>query len=156
MPVSDAFKESAFGEATDAVWLELITVDHNDLAESLRFVNNLENITSNGNIFTAWPFRLTMPRDSEESPPSARLIIDNVSQEIAAAIRQIPTPASFTVQVVEAGTPDNVEVEHSGMSLKDVVITARIIQMTIGLDDLRTEAFPADSFGPTYFKGLFK
>ncbi len=61
MALSDALKQAAFLQDTDEVFLALLTIAHADISPSIRVVNNTENITSNGNLFTAFPFDIQLP-----------------------------------------------------------------------------------------------
>ena len=153
--VSATFKESAFAPETEDVWLVLLTIDHDELSEPIRVVNNQEDIESGGHTFTAYPFEIVLPADTEDGPPAARLRIDNVSQEIAATLRTISTPGTVDFKVVLSSAPDTAEREFTGMTLRNVAVTMQTITGVVGLDDLRLEPFPVDSFGPTFFPGLY-
>lgn len=155
MVTSDSFKESAYSPETDDVWLVLGEIAHADLAENIYVVNNLENVESNGQLYHACPFEISLPDDTEDGPPKARVRIDNVAQDVVAALRQINTPATVTLQVVMASDPDTVEAEWSGLTLRDITANVATVTGVLGLDDLRLEPFPAHSFSPSFFPGAF-
>lgn len=136
--------------------LILLTLDHDDLVEPLRVVNNKSDITSNGEVYTAFPFEIELPSDLEDAPPNARLRIDNVSREIGQTIRSISTPPSLTVQVVRGDAPDTVELEFSGMVLRNVRYDALTVQGDLEFEDLTREPFPAITFSPADFPGLLR
>ncbi|MBW1803819.1 MAG: DUF1833 family protein, partial [Deltaproteobacteria bacterium] len=56
-------------QVQDALLWILEFTDHNG-ATVLRAVNNLEDVTSNGNLYTAFPFELTLPPDDGQRPQS--------------------------------------------------------------------------------------
>lgn len=114
---SATLKAAAFAEATGEVWLVLITLDHADLAEPLRFVNDNQNITSGGNEFLAFPFVFEEPDQGEGAGGLARIRIDNVDRQIAQTIRELQTAPDVTVQIVLASDPDTVERELGNLKL---------------------------------------
>ena len=54
--LSQAARQAINAEATEQVFLLLLTIDHEDLAEPIRVVNNTETITSRGELYVAYPF----------------------------------------------------------------------------------------------------
>ena len=156
MTISDNFLESAFGEETDEVWLVLLTIDHRDLASSITVVNNTENVFSRGIQFIACPFDVKLPSSTDERPPQAQLRIDNVSKEIGTALREVSDGVSVKLEVVSAADPETVEASFPGFTLRNAAINVGSVTGTLGLDDLRLEPFPAYSFTPGLFPGLFK
>lgn len=62
--------------------LELIEITHPDLAVPARFVNDTQDITSNGALFYATSFRLTKPDDVDQQTPTAKLSVDNIGREL--------------------------------------------------------------------------
>ena len=152
---STRFIRSAFAPETAEVWIPLVTIQHSTLSEPIRVANNLEDITSNGNLFKGCPFEPVFPGDTDDGPPGAKLRISNVSQEIVKVVREIDTPASVDLQLVLASDPDTIEAEYNGLELRDVTGDAGYIEGILGHDDLRLEPFPYEGFSPTYFPGLF-
>ena len=152
---SISFLESAYGPETDVVWLVLATISHDSLSEDIRIVNDLEDITSNGNLYLACPFEITLPNDTDLGPPVAQVQIDDVSLELKKSLRELATPPAFHIAVVSSDDPDTIEAEYAGLTLQGVKASEGVVRGTIGLDDLRLEAFPAHNFSPTYFQGLF-
>lgn len=114
MPSQTATQE-AFAEASGEVWLVLLTIAHADLPETLRFVNNNEAITSNGENFIAYPFQFIEPDYGENGAGIGRIRIDNIDREIANTIRTLQTAPTITVQVILASDPNTIERELSGM-----------------------------------------
>lgn len=155
MPVTDAFRRAAFDPETGEVFLVLLTIDHPDIHPPIRVVNNTENIPSRGNEFIAFPFDLQIPDSREDAPPRARLTIDNVSREIALAIRQVTTPPSVLMEIIRAADPDIVEASFPGFVLRDVRWDALQVSGELAVEDLAREPFPAGTFTPGQFPGLF-
>lgn len=155
MTLSDALKQAAFLQDTDEAVLVLLTIAHDDINPSIRVVNNTVDITSNGNLFTAFPFDITLPDEKEQGAPGARLTIDNVSREIAEAIRLISTPATITIEIIRAVDPDTIEQAWSAMGLRNVKWDMFKMSGTLLFELIEIEPFPALQFSPAFFPGLF-
>ena len=153
--MTTALTTSAFAQDTDEVWLVLITIDHDDLAQPIRVVNNTEDITSNGETFVGFPFDITLPDAREDAPPRARLVIDNVSREIAQAVRTITSAPTVTIEVVRAGDPDTVEQSWPFFKLRNVKWDVAQVSGDLTLEDFTREPYPAGIFSPASFPGLF-
>lgn len=151
--ITDDLRRDAWSSESNLP-LILLTIDHDDLAEPIRVVNNKENVTSSGDVFVAFPFQITLPDANEDSPPKSKLIIDNVSREIGQAIRAISTPPSLTIQVVRQETPNVVEVEFVGMYLTNVTYDALQVAADLAFEDLTREPYPAYTFSPANFRGI--
>jgi hypothetical protein len=155
MTVSATLKQSAFLQETEEVYLILLTIAHADLASSIRVVDNNEDITSNGNLFTAFPFQADLPDSREDAPARAKLVIDNTSQEIAQAIRTITSAASITIEVIRAADPDTIEKTWSTFTLRNVEWGSDTVQGDLILEDVENEPYPFAEFNPAQFQGMY-
>lgn len=141
-------------EATGQAWLLLLIIEHATLATPLRFVQNNENITSNGNLFVAWDFEIILPGEDPDNPDTARLTIGNIDPLIIRTLRAISSPPQITVQVVLSGTPDTVEAEFSGLVLRNTPWDAGTISGDLAFEEILTEPV-ATTLTPAMFPGLF-
>ena len=146
--------QSAFAHATDEVWLILLTISHADLTNDIQVVHNPVAITSRGMSFVGFAFDLSLPIDSPDRAPVAELRIDNVSQEIAQAVRSISSAPTVKIEVVRAADPDVVELSLDGFRLRNVNWDADSVRGALVLDDIATEPYPAGIFSPAGFPGL--
>lgn len=153
--VSDDFRASAYAAADDEVWLVLLTISSDELTDDLRVVNNNENIRSNGETFYACPFEPQLPKDTDDGPPTARLRIDNISQDLVQDLREVDSGVSVKMEVIRAAEPDTIEQTFDGFLLKDIVVNEATITGTLALEDLTLEKFPARSFSPGNFPAIF-
>ncbi len=143
-------------QTTDKAFLNLLTIDHDDLPSPLRLVDNTENVTSRGNVYTAFPFRAALPPETENEVPRVQIMICNVDRSLMDEIRALVSPPSITLEVILASTPDTVEVGPFSFVMKSVDYDQVTIESTIGFEeDFLTEPFPAGRFSPTDFPGLF-
>ena len=147
--------QAMLAQQTSAVFLELLTVDHADLAAPLRMVNNRVDIVSNSETYVATAFTASLPSDTEKRVPSVRITVSNVDQRIIRALRSVSSPPSFTLGVVNAATPDTFEYGPIDLLLRDYQVNAQNITMTVALEDFTQEGWPNLRFDPVNFPGLF-
>lgn len=153
--VSATFKEALFASETSQAFLILVTIDHDDLDEPILVTSDGVNTTSNGLEFIAFPFRLSLPDDTIDRMPKARLEIDNISREIVISIRSISTAPTVTLQVVLASDPDTVEASFPDFEMRNIEYDKLIVSGDLQLKDFVAEPFPAKIFSPADFPGLF-
>ena len=157
--VSGDMVQSAFDEATDAIWVTLVTLSHPQITEmfgdDLRVVDNYENVVSRNLEYAGFPVEIILPKDTESGPPQARMTISNVSQEVVARARLVDSPINVKFEVVNALNPDVVEASYTGFVLRKMSGDVLSLTGTLALDDLTIEPYPADSFVPAYFQGIF-
>lgn len=154
MALSNAFKTAAFAQETDDVFLVLLTIAHADISPSIRVVNDNQNITSNSNLFTAFPFDILLPDSKEESVPRAQLSIDNVSREIQQHIRSITTPPTVAIEIIRAEAPDTIEKSWSPFTLRNVEWDFANMTGDLLLENIQIEPFPLGLFSPADFPGV--
>lgn len=152
--LSDPAVESLMGEDTDEVWLALVTIDHEDLEEPIRVVNNVVDIESNGETFIGCPFDLELLSETPDGPGVATLSIDNVDKQIIEAVRSIQGPPSVTTQVILASDPDTIELEVGDLTMRNVTADVAKVQGTLELEDLTVEPC-SETITPHRFPGMF-
>jgi len=141
-------------ENTDQVWLTAVTIAHDSLAEPIRVVDNTENIISNGNIFVAWDFTLQLPGEDPDNPVSASISIGNIDPEIIKSLRAISSPPTVTIQILLGDSPDVIEIEFSGLILRNATYDANQITGELRFEELLTEPI-ATTLTPAMFPGMF-
>jgi Domain of unknown function (DUF1833) len=145
---------SAFAQQTDEVWLVLLTIHHPGLADDIRLVNDNSGLTSNGEVFVPFAFKLELPAEDPDNPGEARLTVDNIDRTIVTAMRSLSTPPEVTIQVILASDPDMIEAEFAGMVLRDVKWDAQSVSGVLRYEDITTEPV-AVQMTPQRFPGLF-
>lgn len=145
---------SAYAQETGEVWLVLCTITHPALATPLRFVNDMQSLTSRGNVYVAFPFEVELPTEDADSPGEARLVLDNIDRNIVRAIREMTGPPEITLEVVLASAPDTVEAEFPGMVLRDTQYDASKVSGTLRFEDITSEPISVE-MTPQRFPALF-
>lgn len=134
------------------VWLVLLTIEIN--GDHYFVVNNNESVTSNGQLYTAYPFSLTLPTDTLDDVPAVRLEIGNVDQLLVDGLRAAVSPPRFALQVVLASQPDVVEFVLDDLLLEESQIDAQRITGNLVLDDVFNVNF-GGQYDPPQCPGLF-
>ena len=152
--LSAAAVASLDAEETDEVWLVLLTITHPDLTDTIRLVNNIENVESQGYTFIGLPFEIELPSEGER-PGEARLKVDNVNREIVEAIRTIGlVPPQVQIQLVLASQPNQLEYQVPVMTLRDASYDVSYVSGVLRFEDITTEPV-CDTQTPQRFPALF-
>lgn len=154
-PLSTTFKQAMTSSATDDGAIVLLMISHDDLAETLRFTNNNEDVVSRGNTYLRFPFLFTLPDDYESRPPSARLVIDNIDRRIIEAVRSLSSPPTVTAEVVALSDLETVELGPIEFQLRDVTADALTVEGTLAFEPVLEDAWPATRMTPATTPGIF-
>lgn len=153
--VSNTFKTAVYTQDTSEFFFLLLEINHDDLSAPLRFVNNTEDITSDSNVHTAFPFMINLPSDREDQLPRVTLAIDNIDQTIVQTLRELTSPATVGLSVILNSDPDTIEAGPFEFTMKNATYTADVVTCELAYEDILNEGFPGDSFTPNHFVGLF-
>lgn len=153
--LSNAALQAVFSQETNQVFLVLLEIDHTDLADPIRVVNNHQAITSNGQTYVPYAFEFDPPDEREGVITSAKLIIDNIDRSIVATIRNLETAPTVTVSIVLADSADTIEAGPLTFLLKNVSYDAETVSGDLIYDELDNLNIPGDTFNPIDFGGLF-
>lgn len=155
MTISTELKAAGWASETDDGPFVLLTISHAVLATPIRVCNAGADVVSNGESFVFYPFTISLPDELEGSPPLAKLTIQNVSQEIVSAVRQMTTAASVLIQVARIKDPDSIEMAWPTLDLRNVKSDAMFVTGDLVITDIFRQAYPAGTFNPTSFRSLF-
>lgn len=164
-PLSLTMRQAANAEETGQVLAFLITIEHDDLADPIRISSDptgllsssplLYGTVSRGDTFNFLPLTLKLPDDADDAPPAMQLVLDNVGREAIPLLRSVSTPARVSVELVLASAPDDVEAAWPEFDLVNVSYDAGQITLQLTVNALVNEPFPAGTFTPGAFGGLF-
>lgn len=148
-----AVRELLAQESGEA-FLQLLTITHPQITTT-RMVSNTQDVTSRGNLYIGFPFVLALPPDVADEEPSLQLSISNVDRRLVDELRSIKDPMLVTLEIVSATSPDVVEVGPFDFELLGARINKDLITGTLSADPLLHEPYPAGTFNPKDFPGLF-
>lgn len=154
--LSSVARAAVFAQQTGEVFVLLLELEHPQFSEIVRVSSDNLPTISGGYTFSPFPFEITLPDESEEAPPRVTLKIDNVDRRITQEIRRVyGDPVTVRLRVVLASSPDTIEAGPFEFSLREIEYDSRSISGVLMFEDLLNESFPADSFTPARFPGLF-
>jgi hypothetical protein len=142
---------------TDEVFVILLKLEHDDLAEPIRVANNNENVVrteTTSVTYVGVPFEIELPPEDAEEPGAATISIPNVDRTVTTAVRAISTPVTATIMVVLASSPNTVEVQYTGLTLREVMYDAEAITGILRFETLVIEPITF-TITPARFPGLF-
>lgn len=112
-------------------------------------------VRSNGNDFIFLPMEITLPSEEEAQAPRCSITLHDVTRYVTPIIRSITASPTIKMELVLSKTPDVVEVSFDGFYITNFTYNANTVMATLSMIDLEREPFPAHSFSPKYFPGLF-
>lgn len=142
----------------------LLTIEHDDLTVPIRVADDalltlstgVPGVISRSVEFVQLPFRFTLPNQESDSPPRAKIVVDNVSREITAALANISSPPTLMLEIVLSDFPDVVEISLADFKLETVSYDALTIEGDLTIEQFESEPWPKGSFLPSGFPGLFR
>lgn len=154
--LSAALRREMMAAESGTAAVLLLTITHASLAVPIRVTNAGQTVTSRGDDFLHCPFDITLPRASDDAPPTVRLDICGVDRQMIQAVRLIDGErARVALELVHSEDFDVVEIGPLEFDLLDVTYDALVVSGNIGYEDLLNEKFPKDIFGPTTTPGIF-
>lgn len=153
--LSPSMRRALHAAETEEAFLVLLTLSHADLATPLRVTSDAVATLSRGDSFTPFAFDLTLPDDLDGHAARAKLAIDNVDRQIVLAVRSLETPPDVLIEIVRAADPDTVEAKFVDFKLTQVTYDAQRVEGALTLEDFTAEPYPAATFSPSLFPGLF-
>ena len=166
MTVSNTFKQAAYAQETDEVFVILLTLDSDELEEPIRLCSDpvgplpalgddIYGVESNGDTYIFVPFDVWLPRDDKSGTISAKISIENVDRRIVGTARSVTKPVNVKIQGILASDPDNIEVEFDHFELSNVNYDVMSVEGDLTLNYWGLEPFPSHCFTPANFPGLF-
>jgi hypothetical protein len=159
--LSPAAREAAFAQETAEAFLALLVIEYPTLEAPLRFVNNVEDVYSTaGDAATpqqyfGCPFQIALPAERDDQLPSVTIAIDNVDQQIVAALRSLTSAPMLTLYIVLASTPNTVEAGPFRFRLTSAQYNAQQVTGYLAFPDVLNEPFPWRTFTPGDWPGVF-
>jgi hypothetical protein len=136
MPDLSRSAQLAINSTAGELPLVLLEINHSVLSEPIRVVNDQLEITSNGNLYVAYPFAISLPDDAERLP-KATLTIDNIGRELTTWLEASGggRGATCTIRLVMRAAPDVIEYEIT-MELTNLAIDWQKVTGQLGFEDL--------------------
>lgn len=165
--LTPAIIASLTGQQTSEVFLMLVTftVPGTSPAEILRVSSDpterhsltplIYKTVSRGDDYYFIPMTITLPNDTEGSPSAAQLSVSNVGLELISLLRSVSLPVAVTMEIVLASDPDTVGYTLPTFDLTQADWNENTVTLTLTIEALDREPFPAGNFDASGFPGLF-
>ncbi len=140
-------------ESTDP-FLMLLTLTHPDIT-TIRLVNNTVNITSRSQVFTAFPFTVTLPADDGEVAREVSIEFDNVSLDLIDEIRTVTTPIEVKLEMVLSSLPNAVQISLEELQIQNITYNSSRISARLILDSFLQTEISSERYSPSIFPGIF-
>ena len=156
--LSSTAKSAIFASQTSEAFLMLVEISDDGSSSNLPIRVTSDNVTttSNSNDYSPFPFLISMPAETEDRLPIVEFAIDNVDRSIIQEVRQAAVPLTVTLSVVLASSPDTIEAGPFVYTLRNVRYNAHTINGELLFEDILNEPYPAASYDPTNYPGLFQ
>lgn len=147
------------------VFITLLTFSHTTLTETIYVssdpkqdlpIKGVKGVVSGGNEFVFIPFQIVLPTLQADTLPTAKCSVDNVSEEILAALQGLSTPPDVMCHIVLASDPDNVQYRVEGLKLANVGYNEITLDGEFSSEYYLQERYPSVRFTPSRFPGVFR
>ena len=164
--VSLDLRKAMFDDETGEVIVLLLTFEHPDFEDGpvrissdnedlVDFEEQLRGTVSRGEVFNFIPMEIALPAEGEDVQPTLSLTVYDVGNELEPILQRSITPAFVTAEIVLASAPNEPEVRFAVFELTQAAIEAGNAVLDLTVDTLASEPFPADTFTPGRFGGLW-
>lgn len=159
------FRQALFSQESGEVPIFLLTITHpsldapiylsTDATERFSETPLMYRTQSRGVDFLYAGIDITIPDEQDKSPPASKLTIANITRDIIPLARSVNTPPSVKIEAVLASALDDVEMTWPALDMSNLTYDANQLVFDLTMDALVTEPYPAGTFSPAYFGGLF-
>ena len=104
----------------EVAYFFLMTITDPESSTILRVVNNLEDVTSRGEVYTAFPFEITLPPDTGTAPAGVKVTTVNVGAELMQILRGTLDPPKVKLELILSNDTDIVEKTIDFMVLRNL------------------------------------
>lgn len=157
MSLSPEGIKAVLAQHTDEVFLNCLRISHPSLTDDIRLVCSKRNLTHAGEEYIALGFTVRLPNDSEEGVAQFAVELDNTDRRIVKAVRGMAggVPATMTFFAVLASNTESVEVGPYEATMREVPYDFQKVTGACNFEDHLNQKYPAHSFTPNRFPGLF-
>jgi hypothetical protein len=153
---SDGAKEQLYATSYDDRPVLLVEIDHEDLAEPIRVVQDNKDLDHKGNTFQAMGFRARLPDEPEKGEARARLAVDNIGRELVQWLEASQGGAGATARFIQVRRSDPNTIEHEvTMDLANVEQTPLEVSAELTFNSLVNQPGIAVRYTPETAPGLF-
>jgi hypothetical protein len=153
---------SMMSQSTGGYVLWIVEINHHSLMTPLRFVRNAQNISHNGDTYTAREFTIELGEEREDGFRDTEIEVENIDQVLTPHIRGLEdgiTVKIGIVSVTDAGADppefDTLELDFVPLELVEIDYNASIVRGVLNVARVANRRFPKDDMNAFDFPGLF-
>lgn len=137
------------------IWLLTFTDPVDALV--LRACANLEDITSRGDVYTAFPFEIVLPPDDGQRISTLDLVFPNVGRELMELVREYPPGEHPKVkfELIISDAPDTVEKVIDFMEVDSATYTAMTVTFKLTSSSIFARKTCVANYNQSEFPGMF-
>lgn len=154
--LSSAAAAALHAQETSEAFIKLVEISGGGLSVPIRAASSRTDVVSNGATYTAYPFEISLPQEDENRPPEVELVIDNIDRTIVDAVRSLSSPPTVTLSIVLESSPDTVEAGPFNFTMKSASWNKLTVSGRLSYEAILDEPYPAGTFNPVEFPGLYK
>jgi hypothetical protein len=159
---TETFIASLSQETTNVVVLDIFDITHPSLDEPIRVVNNVEDISVNGDVYTAIGFEFSEPEETEEGLRQATIKLNNVDQVFTDLIRSLRGDLFINAKCVTATnlatSPkqfNNIEYDLVPLEILNATYDNFNLILELSYELVSHRKYPKDTYNPFDFPGMF-
>ena len=153
--ISPQLLSQIFAQESTDPFLTLITLSHPAWSEDVRIVKNIDNVTSRGLVYQAFPVEITLPVDDGETMREVSMNFDNVSLMLIGKFRMVTKDIKVKLEMVLASIPDEVQVSLEDLVIQGIVTNRLRISAKLSLDNFLNTEMTSERYTPKNFPGIF-
>ena len=163
--LSNTAIEALFSQETDKEFIPLVLIHHPMMSEPIRVAGSRDSVQFDDQFgpnkeYVAYPFSITLPDETEDRPPEVSIVIDNVDKRIVDNVRLISEGApNVTLTIVLKDPTTSSIFKEAGpfnFTLRSVEWNRLTVRGVISYESILDEPYPAGTFNPVEFPGLFQ
>ena len=112
----------------------LVEISHSQLPQTYYLINNIKDVTIDGQLYQAYPFDVILPSQTEQSGTKITLsnINNTISKELAAIVS---SNENVIIQLYIANIEDNAseKINKGSFELTEIAITNEVVTGTINI-----------------------
>lgn len=167
MPIYSATGRAKLNaEQTSDVLVMLVTINHASLAQPVRLSTDpttalsadplAYGTISDGVTYEFALMSIIVPDDIEGTPPSTRLVLENVTQGMAGLFRSITTPGTVDFRLVWASAPDDEQEIRTGFKFTSATYDASQVVLDVSREPVAMRPMIAGHMTKRRFPGLHR
>lgn len=134
--------------------LILISLAHEDFAETLYYAQNFEAVTGpGGQVYSPLPFELELPTD-DDGVPRGTIRLANITRVLWDLIGTLVAPPVLTLTFVLASAPSAIQRSYTYLEVRRVVGTFLAIEAEFSHENYGAEPYPSRRLTPAVFSWL--